>query len=171
MVGSAIVFHNGDATHAVESLPPRKFNDALAVTFCTHLPQAQGQEEGQAAVRSIAQFQLQKSLFVEQATSLRETNAVYGAGVTEINREMLTEWLDQQVPQPVLDCVVTVPVGEGGPEQMRQEGPAGATEQRTTPDEEPVVFAMEPEVTSDFNEGRNDVCSRIVTLLQKLEEC
>jgi len=169
LVGSAIVFHNGDATHAVESLPPRKFNDALAVTFCTHLPQAQGQEEGQAAVRSIAQFQLQKSLFVEQATSLRETNAVYAAGVTEINRELLTEWLDQQVPQPVLDCVVTVPVGEGGPGQMRQEGPAGATEQRTTPDEEPVVFAMEPEV-SDFNEGRNDVCSRIVTLLQKLEE-
>ena len=169
LVGSAIVFHNGDATNAVESLPPRKFNDALAVTFCTHLPQAEGQEEGQSAVRSIAQFQLQKSLFVEQADSLRETNTVYAAGVSEINRELLTEWLDQQVPQPILDCVVTVPVGEGGPGQMRQEGPAGATEQRTTPDEEPVVFAMEPEV-SDFNEGRNDVCSRIVTLLQKLEE-
>jgi hypothetical protein len=28
---------------------------------------------------------------------------------------------------------------------------------------------MEPEV-SDFNESRSDVCSRIVTLLQKLEE-
>ena len=25
LVGSAVVFHNGDATHAVESLPPRQF--------------------------------------------------------------------------------------------------------------------------------------------------
>ena len=52
---------------------------------------------------------------------------------------------------------------------MRQEGPAGATEQRTTSDEDPIIFALESEV-SDFNESRNDACSRVVMLLQKLEE-
>ena len=169
LVGSAIVFHNGDATNAIQSLPPKQFNDALAVTFCTQLQEAQDQQEGQAAVRRIAQFQLDKALFVDQANCLRDTNPVYAEGVTEINRDLLTEWVDQQVPQPILDCVLTVPVGEGGPGVMRQEGPASATEQRTTPDEDPVIFAMESEV-SDFNSKRLDLSNRIVVLLQKLEE-
>ena len=172
LVGSAVVFHNGDATHAVQSLPPRKLNDALAVTFCTDLPTGGSQEEGRAAVRRIAQLQLEKSVFEKQADSLRATNMVYKEGLTEINRELLTEWLnneDSAVPPPVLDCVVTVPVGNEGPGDMRQQGPAGATEQRTTPEDEPVVFAMESTVT-DFNESRTDACSRIVLLLHKLEE-
>lgn len=168
LVGSAIVFHNGDATKAVESLPPRKLNDALAVTFCTDL-ETDNQEKGREIVRSITHFQLQKDLFLEQATSLRETNPVYKDGVTEINRELLTEWFDQQVPAPILDCVVTVPVGQEGPGKMRQEGPAGATEQRTTSDDDPIIFALESEV-SDFNESGNEVCNRVVMLLQKLEE-
>ena len=37
-VGSSVLFHNGDARHAVESLPPRQLNDAMAITFCTDLP-------------------------------------------------------------------------------------------------------------------------------------
>ena len=168
LVGSAIVFHNGDATHAVESLPPRKFNDALTVTFCTEI-ETGDQEKGREVVRRISQLQLQKDLFLKQATSLRETNPVYKDGVTEINRELLTQWFDQEVPAPVLDCVVTVPVGQDGPGKMRQEGPAGATEQRTTSDEDPIIFALESEV-SDFNDSRNDACSRVVMLLQKLEE-
>ena len=115
-MGSAIVFHNGDATHAVESLPPRKFNDALTVTFCTEI-ETGDQEKGREVVRHISQLQLQKDLFLKQATSLRETNPVYKDGVTEINRELLTQWFDQEVPAPVLDCVVTVPVGQDGPER------------------------------------------------------
>ena len=94
---------------------------------------------------------------------------MYKDGVTEINRELLTQWFDQEVPAPVLDCVVTVPVGQDGPGKMRQEGPAGATEQRTTSDEDPIIFALESEV-SDFNDSRNDACSPVVMLLQKLEE-
>lgn len=123
LVGSAVVFHNGDATHAVQSLPPRKLNDASAVTFCTDLPTVGSQEEGRAAVRRIAQLQLEKSVFEKQADSLRATNVVYKEGLTEINRELLTEWLnneDSAVPPPVLDCVVTVPVGNEGPGDMRQ---------------------------------------------------
>ena len=173
LVGSAVVFHNGDATHAVESLPPRQFNDALAVTFCTEVPEASGEDSaGREVVRRIAHLQLHKDRFVKQATTLRETNPVYAEGVSEINRAVLTEWLQDQecaVPPPVLDCVVTVPVGTAGPGKMRQDGPADATEQRTSPDEEPVVFAMEPTV-SDFNDRRNDMCNKIVMLLQKLEE-
>ena len=172
LVGSAVVFHNGDASHAIQSLPPRKLNDALAVTFCTDLPTGGSQEEGRAAVRRIAQLQLEKSVFEKQADSLQATNIVYKEGLTEINRDLLTEWLNDQdsaVPPPVLDCVVTVPVGNQGPGEMRQQGPAGATEQRTTPEDEPVVFAMESTVT-DFNESRTDACSRVILLLQKLEE-
>ena len=173
LVGSAVVFHNGDATHAVESLPPRQFNDALAVTFCTDVPEASAEDSaGREVVRRIAHLQLHKARFVKQATTLRETNPVYAEGVSEINRAVLTEWLQEQecaVPPPVLDCVVTVPVGTAGPGKMRQDGPADATEQRTSPDEEPVVFAMEPTV-SDFNDRRNDMCNKIVMLLQKLEE-
>ena len=43
-VGSSVLFHNGDARHAVESLPPRQLNDAMAITFCTDLPH-EGQEQ------------------------------------------------------------------------------------------------------------------------------
>ena len=67
---------------------------------------------------------------------------MYKDGVTEINRELLTQWFDQEVPAPVLDCVVTVPVGQDGPGKMRQEGPAGATEQRTTSDEDPIIILL-----------------------------
>ena len=37
-VGSSPLFHNGDAKHTLQSLPPEKLNDALAITFCTDLP-------------------------------------------------------------------------------------------------------------------------------------
>ena len=37
-VGSSVLFHNGDAKHALQSLPPDQLNDALAITFCTDLP-------------------------------------------------------------------------------------------------------------------------------------
>eukprot|EP00435_Cladocopium_sp_Y103_P023302 s5561_g5.t1 len=37
-VGSSVLFHNGDAKHALQSLPPENLNDALAITFCTDLP-------------------------------------------------------------------------------------------------------------------------------------
>ena len=145
LVGSAVVFHNGAATHAIGSLPPTKLNDALAVTFCTELPCA---EEGEEVVRRIAQLELDKPLFLEQAESLRATNPVYAAGVTDINRDLLTKWLegrDRGVPQSILDCVVTVPVSQGDPGRMRQEGPAGATES-VLPEHDPVVFALEPTV-------------------------
>ena len=33
LVGSAVVFHNGDAEYALESLPPRKLSDALTFLF------------------------------------------------------------------------------------------------------------------------------------------
>ena len=61
----------------------------------------------------------------------KKINPVYAAGVAEINQEILTQWLagqDSAVPPVVLDCVVTVPVGHGGPGETKQQGPADATE-------------------------------------------
>ena len=74
-------------------------------------------------------FYKNKRLFYNNTSfsALQKTNAVYAAGVAEINRELLMEWLqdsEEAVPPAVLDCVVTVPVGEDGPGIMRQEGPA-----------------------------------------------
>ncbi|CAJ1413970.1 unnamed protein product [Effrenium voratum] len=87
LVGSAVVFHNGDAEHALQSLPPQKLSDALAITFCTDLPAEDLQEQGRNAVRRVVQLQL-----------------------CRINRQLLSEWLQQEesaVPPLVSDCVVT----------------------------------------------------------------
>ena len=170
-VGSSVLFHNGDARHAVESLPPRQLNDAMAITFCTDLPH-EGQEAGRAAVSKIVELRLKKALFLEQAEALQKTNGVYAAGVAEINRELLTEWLqdaDEAVPPVVLDCVVTVPVGEDGPGIMRQEGPADATAEHVQVQQDETVFALESEV-KDFNEENTDVNTKIVSLLEKIDE-
>ena len=170
-VGSSVLFHNGDARHAVESLPARQLNDAMAITFCTDLPH-EGQEAGRAAVSKIVELRLKKALFLEQAEALQKTNGVYAAGVAEINRELLTEWLqdaEEAVPPVVLDCVVTVPVGEDGPGMMRQEGPADATAEHVQVQQDETVFAMESEV-KDFNEEKTDVSSKIVSLLEKIDE-
>ena len=99
------------------------------------------------------ELRLKKALFLEQAEALQKTNGVYAAGVAEINRELLTEWLqdaEEAVPPVVLDCVVTVPVGEDGPGMMRQEGPADATAEHVQVQQDETVFAMESEV-KDFN--------------------
>ena len=170
-VGSSVLFHNGDAKHAVESLPPRQLNDAMAITFCTDLPH-EGQEAGRAAVSKIVELRLKKALFLEQAAALQKTNCVYAAGVAEINRELLTEWLqdaEEAVPPVVLDCVVTVPVGEDGPGVMRQEGPADATADHVQVQQDETVFAMESQV-KDFNEENTDVSTKIVSLLEKIDE-
>lgn len=75
----------------------------------------------------------------------------------------------KQVPSAVLDCVVDVPVGAAGPGKMREEGPDKATAAYVSSVREETVFALEPQV-SDFNEEHTDVCSKIVSLLQQLEE-
>ena len=97
---------------------------------------------------------------------------MYAAGVAEINRELLTEWLqdtEEAVPPSVLDCVITVPVGEDGPGIMRQEGPAQATADHCPVQQDETVFALESQV-KDFNENKTDVCSKIVSLLEKIDE-
>eukprot|EP00438_Fugacium_kawagutii_P019113 Skav204376 [mRNA] locus=scaffold4897:57638:58729:- [translate_table: standard] len=171
MVGSSVVFHNGDAKHALESLPPQKLNDALAITFCTTLPN-ESQESGRHAVSKIKQFRLDKTKFLEQAHILVESNPVYKCGVRSVNETLLTEWCaggDGQVPSVVLDCVVSVPVGVEGPGVMRQEGPAQATAGNIAVEQEESVLALEPHVR-DYNEDCTDVTSKIVALLEKLEE-
>ena len=170
-VGSSVVFHNGDAKHALESLPPQKLNDAFAITFCTDLPQ-DGQDSGRAAVSKIVGLRLKKNLFLQQAERLLATNPVYAAGVKEINRELLTEWMagaEELVPPVVLDCVVSVPVGEEGPGIMRQEGPAQATDGHIKGNQEETVFAMEPEA-KDYNEEQTEVGAKVAMLLEKLDE-
>ena len=52
-LASAVVFHNGDAEYALDSLPPCKLNDALAVSFCVDLPSAEAQPRS-AVSRSAA---------------------------------------------------------------------------------------------------------------------
>jgi hypothetical protein len=170
-VGSSVLFHTGDAKHTLQSLPPEKLNDALAITFCTDLP-VEDVDHGREAVRKIVQLRLRKDRFLQQAQVLMDTNVVYAAGVTKIHNEHLTKWLggeDDVVPPAVLDCVLTVPVGRDGPGSMRQEGPAQATTGNVSCHQDEVVFATEPEV-KDFNDDETDVSSRVAIMLQKLEE-
>ena len=96
LVGSAVVFHNGDAEYALQSLPPCKLNDALAVSFCVDLPSADAQEACRATVSRIRQLHLHRQEFVEQAEALRATNPVYRSGVSDINRELLAEWFGNE---------------------------------------------------------------------------
>ena len=171
-VGSSVLFHNGDAKHALQSLPPEKLNDALAITFCTDLPVEDDVDHGREAIRKIVQLRLRKDRFLQQAQVLQDTNVVYAGGVTQIDSERLTAWLggeDDVVPPVVLDCVLTVPVGRDGPGTMRQEGPAQATDGHVSCSQDEVVFATEPEV-KDFNDDETDVSSRVAIMLQKLEE-
>ena len=170
-VGSSVLFQNGDAKEAIESLPPRKLNDAMAITFCTDLPRAD-QEDGRVAVSKIVELRLKRALFLEQAEALMKTNPVYQARVDILDEKLLTEWMqdaEEAVPSVVLDCVVTVPVGEEGPGVMRQEGPAQATAENVQTQQDETVFALESEV-KDFNEDKNDVSLMIVSLLEKLDE-
>ena len=112
-VGSSVLFHNGDAKHALQSLPPDKLNDALAITFCTDLPR-EDHDHGREAVSKIVQLRLHRDKFLKQADALRTTNIVYATAVAKIDAEQLTLWLgdeEEAVPRAVLDCVVTVPVG------------------------------------------------------------
>ena len=112
-VGSAVLFHNGDAKHALQSLPPDRLNDALAITFCTDLPR-EDHDHGREAVSKIVQLRLHRDKFLKQADALRTTNIVYATAVAKIDAEQLTLWLgdeEEAVPRAVLDCVVTVPVG------------------------------------------------------------
>ena len=111
LVGSAVVFHNGDAEYALDSLPPRKLNDSLAISFCVDLPTAEAQEQSRATVSRVVQLRLHRSEFVQQAEALRETNPVYRSGVAEINRQLLAEWFGNDdcwsvcVRQSVCACV------------------------------------------------------------------
>ena len=64
---------------------------------------------------------------------MRRTNPVYKDGVAEINRQLLSEWLQQEesaVPPLVSDCVVTVPVGDSGPGIVVQSGQPAPLRQR-----------------------------------------
>ena len=170
-VGSSVLFHNGDAKHALQSLPPDKLNDALAITFCTDLPR-EDHDHGREAVSKIVQLRLHRDKFLKQADALMTTNIVYATAVAKIDAEQLTLWLgdkEEAVPRVVLDCVVTVPVGDSGPGSMRQEGPAQATVGNISCSQDETVFAVEPEA-KDFNESQTDVASRVATMLQKLEE-
>ena len=83
LVGSAVVFHNGDAEYALESLPPRKLSDALTFLFAWTLPSAEAQEESRATVSRVARLQLHRHEFVQQAEAPRDTNPVYKSGVGE----------------------------------------------------------------------------------------
>ena len=103
LVGSSVVFHNGDAEYALESLPPRKLNDALAVSFCVDLPSAEAQEQSRATVSRVARLQLHRQEFVKQAEALRDTNPVYRSDVTEIDRQLLAEWFGNDDYLCVLD--------------------------------------------------------------------
>ena len=75
----------------------------------------------------------------------------------------MTLWLGDEaeaVPRAVLNCVVTVPVGDSGPGSMRQEGPAQATVGNMSCSQDEMVFVVEAEA-KDFNESQTDVASRV----------
>eukprot|EP00435_Cladocopium_sp_Y103_P016526 s1305_g4.t1 len=150
-VGSSVLFHNGDSV--------------MPSMLCS------GEQDCATAV---VQLRLRRARFLEQAEALRRTNIVYAnaKAVDKVDADKLTEWLggeDDVVPEPVLDCVVTVPVGQDGPGKMRQEGPAQATAGNIAHTQEETVFAVEPEV-KDFNEDDTIISTSVVLMLQKLEE-
>ena len=118
------MFHKDDAKHALESLPPRQLSDAFAVTFCTTPPSASSQETGRDIVRKIGPFRLNQKEFEQQVELLKgfvwfswsllgigvrgrssniiETQmtirfSVYQLGVKEVDRRLLTEWLNGEI--------------------------------------------------------------------------
>ncbi|CAE7805362.1 unnamed protein product, partial [Symbiodinium sp. CCMP2592] len=159
-IGSTVCFHNGDVKYAVESLPPARLNDALAVTFCVDATSADvSQERGVEAVRRVKAVELDAALFRKQVELLQESNPVYKEGVQEINRGLLTQWLGESlVPLVWWPADATV---------LQQEAREDQELQRAV--EEQGVLAMEPEV-EDFNGGKNNVARLVTTLLTKLEE-
>jgi hypothetical protein len=113
-VGSAVLFHNGDAKEAIGALPPQKLNDAFAITICKDLPAEKcTQEQGKEMVSKIADLKLDRPLYEQQYTSLQKTNPVYQAG-PQLDQDVLTRWCPDPavpvVPPPVAESVVTVPV-------------------------------------------------------------
>ena len=90
-IGSSVVFHNGDARHAVEKLPPQQLNDALAASFCVNLPGEASVESCRAVVSQAASLQLHREQFLAQADKLRRTNPVYEMGVRQIDEEVLAK--------------------------------------------------------------------------------
>ncbi|CAJ1374089.1 unnamed protein product [Effrenium voratum] len=157
LVGSAVVFHNGDA---LDSLPPRKLNDSLAISFCVDLPTAEAQEQSRATVSRVVQLRLHRSEFVQQAEALRATNPVYRSGVAEINRQLLAEWFGNE------DCwsvCVRQSVSTEAAQSVRQDGDVSRDLSETC------VLAMEPQV-EDFNSHGRETSMMLVGMLQKLEE-
>jgi hypothetical protein len=179
-VGSAVLFHNGDAKEAISSLPPQKLNDALAITICKDLPAEDcSQEQGQKMVSKIADLKLDRRLYEQQHESLHKTNPVHQAG-PQLDQETLTRWCPDPkipvVPPPVSECVVTVPV-QGGVGSIVRQGPAESTEQaeaaRNDADayssaENRYISALEPEV-HDFNH-ESEGTQEVVVLLEQLKD-
>ena len=179
-VGSAVLFHNGDAKEAIGALPPQKLNDAFAITICRDLPaESCTQEQGKDMVSKIADLKLDRPLYERQHASLQKTNPVYQAG-PQLDQEVLTRWCPDPavsvVPPPVLERVVTVHM-QGGVGSIVQQGPAESTEQaeaaRNDADayssaENRYISALEPEV-HDFN-TESEGTQEVVALLEQLRE-
>ena len=84
-VGSAVLFLNGDAKHAIGTLPPQKLNDAFAISFCKDLPAEEcTQEEGKKVVSKIADLQLDKPLYEKQHARLQQTNLMFWCAYFDI---------------------------------------------------------------------------------------
>ena len=85
-VGSAVVFHNGDAKH---TLPPQKRNDAFAITFCTDLPR-DGQDSGREAVSKIVELRLSHAVMGKSSWLLPDAHDAQEQEVTpEASKHLL----------------------------------------------------------------------------------
>ncbi|CAE7026696.1 unnamed protein product [Symbiodinium sp. CCMP2592] len=144
LVGSAVVFHNGEESRETVSRIAR-----LRLDRNEFLAQAEALQNTNPVYQS-GVTEINRSLLAEWCGDQ-----------------------DAVVPPPVLDCVVAVPVGEHGPGVVRQSGPAEATEvaqrARDSSESETCVLAMEPQV-QDFNAHGREISMLVVSMLQKLEE-
>ena len=115
MIGSAIIFPNGNCGTAAESLPPKSLGDSFAVSFVTSdIRASDATEHAREVVSKIAKLKVSAAEFGEQAKSLQQTNIVYADA--KYDETLLASWLPSDarsaVPPIILDRVVGVPLEE-----------------------------------------------------------
>lgn len=182
IIGTAILFQNGDCGPALQRFPPDKINDSFAVSFvaaATGESTEKQQAEAKEFVSSkIAKLKVNRREFDAQADTLVKTNVVYAE--REYRRELVASWVPDpntpSVPSVITDAVVAVPLEES-PGQVVAEGPGDATASgeadRMDADvaaarEARYIAAFEPEV-QDLN-GGNRGAMEVAALMHQLEE-
>ena len=133
MIGSAVVFPNGEGKTVMESFPPKNLRHSFAVSFVTCDSELAADVEAstvkaKVVVSKIAKLMVDRSEFDEQAAMLQDMNCVYREAVYD--KQLVAFWVPDPdksiVPPTILDRVVAVPC-QGNPGTVVASGPADVT--------------------------------------------